>query len=996
MRIVVFLIICFNINSSFYAQGIDTSLQIRLIDSSLNAIQKLIKLENNSEALTQIKSSEIQILKFCGNPSKQYALLSYYYGQYYENEFDYENAEKYFANAIETYKNTGDSLSLNLAASYNALGGLNLDIGKVDIAEQLYLLTLDIREKQLGKNHPDYSRVLNNLAGVAQFRGEYSKAKYLFQQALEITKNSIGTTNTDYANTMHNLGNISFETAEYSQALGYYTEAFKIREKLLGRENPSCAASLNCLGNVYSSMGLLDKALEYYQEALNIYKNTAGEDHLTTAGCLINIAGIYSERKDYKLAEEYFIKTQNIYLKTIGKQHPDYAMNLDNMANMYVSMGNKIKAEMLYKESLKIREEVFGINHPEYANSLNNIGSYFCSLDNFKECEAYLTKAKTVWGNLFGKEHPDYLLSLNNLSRLYWLTNQHEKLEESITESTALEQKLILRASKHLPENELAIYLKTFAANLDRLYSFQYTNGTLATVCFDNTLFYKGYLLKAVANFNKLALQDTKHLDKFNQLKLYHTKIANLLTLPANERSEQDIRTLESNTNELEKELASEIKGLGDTRKNLIFKDVKNKLKPGQVAIEFISFTLVHPLPTDSIIYAALLLKPDLEEPVFISLFEEKSLDSLMNSKSDRKADYVNAMYTLANRGATAIEAKRRNLAELIFKPIEKELAGITTIYYSPSGLLHRINLDAIPVSETETLADRYKLVELNSTRQLVIPTDVKNTTNDAVVFGGIKFDMDTSILSDQPLLAYRTESEVSTNQSKPLFSGVSWDYLPGTEREVNAIEKIMTSGGIKTTLKKGYEGTEEAFKSIGANNSPSPRILHVATHGYFFPDPKEKNSKSTFGNDEPVFKLSDHPMLRSGLIVAGGNNTWKGDKTLEGREDGVLTAYEISQMNLSNTELVVLSACETGLGTIQGNEGVYGLQRAFKIAGAKYLIMSLWQVPDKQTSLLMTTFYRKWLENKMSIPDAFHAAQKELRDIGLDPYQWAGFVLVE
>ena len=136
--------------------------------------------------------------------------------------------------------------------------------------------------------------------------------------------------------------------------------------------------------------------------------------------------------------------------------------------------------------------------------------------------------------------------------------------------------------------------------------------------------------------------------------------------------------------------------------------------------------------------------------------------------------------------------------------------------------------------------------------------------------------------------------------------------------------------------------------------------------------------------------------MLRSGLIMAGGNAAWQGKQTLEGKEDGILTAYEISQMNLSNTELVVLSACETGLGDIQGNEGVYGLQRAFKIAGAKYLIMSLWQVPDKQTSLLMTTFYKKWLEDKMSIPNAFHAAQKELRSIGLDPYQWAGFVLVE
>ena len=206
-----------------------------------------------------------------------------------------------------------------------------------------------------------------------------------------------------------------------------------------------------------------------------------------------------------------------------------------------------------------------------------------------------------------------------------------------------------------------------------------------------------------------------------------------------------------------------------------------------------------------------------------------------------------------------------------------------------------------------------------------------------------------------------------------------------------------MQSAGVPVTVKKGYAATEESFKNIGANNSPSPGILHIATHGYFFPDPKvQAKSNGLIGQNESVFKLSDHPMLRSGLIMAGGNASWQGKQTLEGREDGILTAYEISQMNLSNTELVVLSACEPGLGDIQGNEGVYGLQRAFKIAGAKYLIMSLWQVPDKQTSLLMTTFYKKWLEDKMTIPDAFHAAQKELREIGLDPYQWAGFVLVE
>jgi CHAT domain-containing protein len=176
-----------------------------------------------------------------------------------------------------------------------------------------------------------------------------------------------------------------------------------------------------------------------------------------------------------------------------------------------------------------------------------------------------------------------------------------------------------------------------------------------------------------------------------------------------------------------------------------------------------------------------------------------------------------------------------------------------------------------------------------------------------------------------------------------------------------------------------------------------SPQVIHLATHGYFFPDTKNRDEVRGMRDDEPVFKTSDQPMIRSGLILAGGNHAWKTGRPLRPDvEDGILTAYEISQMDLSGTELVVLSACETGLGDIDGNEGVYGLQRAFKIAGAKYLVMSLWQVPDQQTQELMAAFYENWLTKKMGIPDAFRAAQQSVRDRYDHPFFWAGFVLVE
>jgi len=183
----------------------------------------------------------------------------------------------------------------------------------------------------------------------------------------------------------------------------------------------------------------------------------------------------------------------------------------------------------------------------------------------------------------------------------------------------------------------------------------------------------------------------------------------------------------------------------------------------------------------------------------------------------------------------------------------------------------------------------------------------------------------------------------------------------------------------------------------LSGKNSPS--IIHLSTHGFFFPAPPEtqnikgdtKNVNSTRGG----FKSNINPLFRSGLILTGANRLWKDGKKTEGIEDGVLTAYEVSNMALLNTELVVLSACETGLGDVKGGEGVFGLQRSFKIAGVKNVIMSLWKVPDKETVELMELFYTNWVEKHMSKQDAFYSAKKDMRAKYPDPYFWAAFVMI-
>ena len=424
--------------------------------------------------------------------------------------------------------------------------------------------------------------------------------------------------------------------------------------------------------------------------------------------------------------------------------------------------------------------------------------------------------------------------------------------------------------------------------------------------------------------------------------------------------------------------------GFGEALRQVSWQEVQAALLPGEAAIEFIRFNYYKPQPTDSILYAALLLKPGIESPAFINLFEEKQLEALLAPLAVQGSDGWNELY----------EGKAgESLYQLLWQPLEAHLKGVKTVYFSPAGLLHRLNLNAILIAKSATLSDRFELAAMGSTRQLVVASGQQTvgTAETAVIFGGIQYEMDSAaILPAEPEGLANRHRGPSFSQTDSALRGGTWKYLKYSDKEADNIQSLLQTAGFQAEVRKGYAATEEAFKLLG-KGQPSPRILHVSTHGFFFPDPASP-SEGPGG----AFRASGHPMIRSGLILAGANHAWQTGQPLGNREDGILTAYEISQMDLRNTELVVLSACETGLGDIRGNEGVYGLQRAFRIAGAKYLIMSLWQVPDFQTQELMTVLYQKWLEEKMTVRQALKAAQEEMRQKRYEPFYWAGFVLVE
>ena len=498
---------------------------------------------------------------------------------------------------------------------------------------------------------------------------------------------------------------------------------------------------------------------------------------------------------------------------------------------------------------------------------------------------------------------------------------------------------------------------------------------------YDNELIHKSLVL----NSTKETIRSIKESGDETLLVLFEdwqnlkSDLAHQYSKPVSKRI-ANLDSLDKVANQWEELLVRKSSAFTDIRKKVDWQEVRNQLKEGEIAIEYVHFRYQHKEATDSIIYAAMVLTPSSSSPTIISLFVEKELTTFLK-REDRSSEleYINQLYE---------NKSEKNLYTLIWSKLEAHLDDIETVYYVPSGLLHQISFNAITTPENSYLGKQYHLIQLNSTRQLVISSEAPQLAS-MTLFGGIQYAYDTTGLeqNDEQLF-------YANNQFKDytLYRDLSRDeasFLPGSLEEVKLIAKSLNRS-TKFRLVTKNEATESAFKAL---SGISPQVLHISTHGFFFPDVEENLQVFNNNTRGGSFKYDDNPLFRSGLTFAGSNYTWKNGYNPYEEEDGILTAYEISNLDLSHTDLVVLSACETGLGDIKGSEGVYGLQRAFKMAGVENLIMSLWKVPDKQTMELMELFYSNWMKG-YDIRSAFDLAQSTMSE-KYPPYFWAAFVLV-
>jgi len=867
-------------------------------------------------------------------------------------------------------ESTHDTSGFSYAKLLETKGDISDDLH----AAEYYLQSIEIRKKLVGEDHFTDLSILNKLALNYYRTGRYKKSISVFIEIKDIVKEKSGEDHPDYMNSLNNVASLYIKLAEYSKAEPLFIKALEIRKKTLGEKNISYLTSLSNLASLYHSMGQYEKAERLLIKAKYISYAVHGNDHPKHAATLNNLAIIYESMREYEKAEPLMMKATSIQKEANGVMHPEYATCLKNLADLYKKMNQYEKAEPLYIESKNIRKDALGSQHPSYAAILNSLANLYTSKGHNDKAEPLYVESKGILEATLGKTHPNYASTLSNMASLYESTGDYKNAAQLILEANDISKKLLVAAFDFLSENEKLKYHQRIINSTSILKSLglKHDSPELAEEIYNTLLFEKGIHLKS--NIQTKAFVQKKGngtaYQTYQDLMDAKEKLYVQYQKPDSNRKIIDL--LENDIEQYEKKMARVSASFRRKQmtNNIDHQTIAAHLQEGEVAIEFTHFKL----PNDSIIYMACILNSD-EKINIVPLTYELDLNKKLKLDGSSNSKFINSIYGYSERGIKVKEETLPSLYEMIWQPLDPFLSDISKIYFAPSGLLNRMNINAIALDDEYVLADRYDFVELLSTRDILLEKEIESGNN-AYLVGGVVYDL---------------EEQTSEDITDRTLTGESWNYLKWTLTESQNINTLFTNASYDVSYRTETAATEEDFKSIGTVGL-SPSIIHLSTHGYFFPEPQNENDIA--GKNK--FALARQPLLRSGLILAGGNQSWRGIEMPEGAEDGILTAYEISNMDLSNTELVVLSACETGLGDIEGSEGVYGLQRSFKMAGVRYLIMSLWQVPDRATSVFMTRFYENYLEENMTIREAFNKTQLEMRDRFFDPYNWAGFVLIE
>ena len=1024
-------------------------------DEYIETIGSLFKtavaIGENSYVISIADEVEKYIQQWSSEPQKE---ISLFYGSMYQVSADagqYDNAIKYLNKRHEVLPKiyNGDDLFYRQADNYKLLSGVYHTIGD-NANAKIYLSKAESDLENITlQNH----RIVRSLrADILVHRGaiceDYNYGisclsqalliyedieKELLSQLLKIKEsksNTIHYINDEFYTTKAALteirSSIAYALSErgqvYGWKLGKYSLAYedfsnsaKIYAELKSINSRDYIVSKNNIAICEMYMGKYTNAIKTLDSITDIVRKEYGMYSDLFAMCLLNYGMYYNMVLDYQSSINATLQAKEIYHNLYGDSSQEYITILANLGQLYININDNIQAEENLSLARSILEQDPNKDKDLIRSTiLQNLAIVYCKQGKYKEADKLFKSAETIVLNVCGNnslQMADLLseygrqctilringadlyigkalnilieLGMNNTSQAVYYSLMYG-LSSVLCEQLSIPQwpQISMDILKEYYRDNFTFFIEEDRARVwDILQNYKSVLFSLnnrvkiTNSLYDYCLFSKSLLLTTSANFGKAVMNSGN-----DSLIAHYNRLQVLKKKQMTQSSDTFVDEPTTDVARLEREIISQLKQDKNYAHNLNYtvSDIVKALGKNEIAIEFVDYTN---LKTDKTEYAALILRKGWKEPQFIPLFEEGKIDAFI--KRTPKEMYSNSYVG-------------KQLYKLIWAPISEYINDGEIVYFSPAGKLYTVAMESLCTQIGVPMAQLYNMIRVTSTREVCM-TETKALPQSAIIYGGLQYDATPSQMAaiSRSMGYADTDDIVFTNDSD---TRAGWGYLEGTKKEAEYIAELMKQSQITHKLYSGEYGNEESFKSLSGENLG---LIHLATHGFFMPNQTAK--QHTFVSmiqsmGQPGQPLPDivNPMLRAGLLFAGGNNVWTGVKIDENIEDGILTAAEISAMNLRNTDIVVLSACETGLGEIS-SDGVFGLQRAFKQAGVKTLIMSLWRVDDAATELMMKTFYENLLAGK-SKREAFSIAQNTVRNNEnfTNPHYWAGFIMLD
>jgi CHAT domain-containing protein len=857
---------------------------------------------------------------------------------------------------------------------------------------------LAIREKSLGPEHPDTAASLNDLADQYVSMGDYARAEPLNQRALAIREKMLGPEHPDTAISLNNLASLHQAKGDYARAEPLYKRALAICEKTLGPEHPNTAIALDNLGGLYQIIGDYARAEPLYKRSLAISEKALGPEHPGTAMSLNNLAELYRLTGDYARAEPIHQRALAVREKVLGPEHPDTAMSLNNLAALYEEKGDYARAEPLNQRALAIREKMLGPEHPDTAISLNNLGGLYRSMGDYARAEPLLKRALAISEKALGPEHPNTASFLTNFASEQGAANKNDEAFDLFQRGLQARNRTIANVFQIATETQKLKFVQQSSGGYEALLSLIHQkfpdDQDKIRAGLDAALSRKAIVFDAQSRQNEAiaASPDPAIKALWNSLATQRSMLAKQLQggpgRATPEIYRQRVDQLQADIGKLESGLAakSPLVAADLAQRKVTAERLAALLPSDTVLVEFVK---IHDVDwtqgklSDKQRYLAFVLHPD-QRVDLVDLGKAEALEAKGKALLDQLQAQLENMPEDLQR-IPPITADRE-LYDALWKPLVPSVGAATQVVISPDGSLNLVPFAALMAPDGKYLVESLEFSYVTSGRDLARTQPFQPET-----------DLFLAANPDFGVAAKPAEQTPETLPRGKVRSGdfdkesVPFSPLPSTQIEADQVPQLLQDP--RKQVMTGAAATETAVLS-----SRRPKVLHLATHGFFLPDqpePKPETGPARLDRPPSLPKGYENPLIRSGLAFAGANHA----REAQGGADGILTALEVSGMDLHGTALVTLSACQTAVGEVQSGEGVYGLRRAFALSGAEHLMMSLWPVADATTAQQMMKFYQLFGQGTPA-PHALRLAQLETiaklrQDHGqAPPSLWAPFIM--